>query len=793
VSEASAGAVAGPGLAAEPGLGARLRADLVPFPGRWRDAAVAGLAPALASLVALAVQLPTFLAPMMAFFAMQTIVVASWRNLPRRLFILACAAFLLVPIGGFLMQQPWFFVPAFFATITATLYFLPLLRHPIEGSSILFLVAVVVYQEIFEPLSIAVSTRDAAFEVAIGLVTATVVSSAFRVVGARAHLAAALAGAFARNRRRFADSIQRYRAPAYAVMPVDPPAYSTLSEHLQLLARVRQEGIAPDAERHFVALATAAERVESYVSTLDYDARQDVARAYRRLLDPEIAALAAAVEQALVAFAASAGSLRPGGDAPSLRPIEWPDFSALVDALEARQLALRQAGALAEVGAAESTNLNSLIRALVGIASVLHTPPDALGSMARGEPVEEAPRPRRAWPKPPPIDPYDLRYALHGGLGTTLCLLVGVSANLPQLGTILFNPVLVAQSSYGATVRRAWLRLLGVMVGALLGVAAIVAVIPNTNDVTIYVLLSFAVATACHYVSLGAPVSWYGSFQTAVTFFIVTYGLAPSDDVATALWRAWGTFLGTALLFAVYRVVAPDYAGRQLVARFGDLLRAARAYLPQPGAAVDPLPVQIERRIEVGKAVADLLRLADEARYESRQGIDPTAAVEATGLAMRVAYRAGLIARGRALAAVPRLSPATERLLRDVERTAVAWVDRLLDVLQARHTMARPGATAHDRACERAGAALSCDRPDLLGPVRALTAEIERTRFAELAAYPTDVTGELLAGIDHYRRLADLLPRLDVALAQTLLPGHGDAEARDGDPQPPERGHGLAA
>src|SRR6185369_9012674 len=121
--------------------------------------------------------------------------------------------------------------------------------------------------------------------------------------------------------------------------------------------------------------------------------------------------------------------------------------------------------------------------------------------------------------------------------------------------------------------------MLGVIGGALLGLAAIATVTPNTMDVTAYVVPCFAVGAACQYVSLGTPGNWYASFQVAISFFIVTYALAPSTDVEMALWRAWGTALGTALLFAVYGIVAPDYAGRQLVVRFGDLLRSTLEFL----------------------------------------------------------------------------------------------------------------------------------------------------------------------------------------------------------------------
>lgn len=790
MSEAPAAAIAAGTTAAW------LRTELAAYPGRWREAFLVALAPTLAITVAATFQLEGFAASAIAYVGLQRIVVCTWRNLPRRLCFPIVTGLVMVPFGGFLLQEPWFLLPVFAVVVAATLYAFPISVWPLEGLAILYVVVLTAYAGLFDPSVIATTARDIACEVAIGMVVATVLAEILSPIRPRTRLALALAESFERNRKRFCDAIACYSAPAHALLTTEAPLFSTLSGHLQLLDLVRQEGISPDEERLFVALATAAERIESFVGTIDSLARHDVGRAYRKLLDREIGELASAIDAALLAFADEARRLDPRSHEwgkPVRAESDWADFEKLGRALETHQLELRRTGRLAGIDAAEATNTNACVRAVIALGDLLHTPPSELGHLARGGGRGEAEAAPRRWPSLPAIDPFAARYALQGGLGSTFCLIVGLAADQPALSTVLWNPVLIAQSSYGATVRRAGLRMLGVMVGSLLGLATVVLVMPNTDDLMPYLVVVFLAVALCQYCAIGTPAYWYFGFQAAISYLVVTYGIAPTVDVHVALWRVWGTLLGASILFTTYRVVAPDYAGRQLVARLRDLLRLTIDFLPAPGLSARPLGEQIERRMSVGKVAADLLRLAEEARFEGQQGIDSAAAVDAIGIAARIAYRAGLISRSRAVAPLPPLADATAALLADVQTTARDRLAADLRMLEARHTMARPGTAAHRRACERAAAIVAERRPGLAARVRAVAHHFEETHFAELTGSPPRVTGELLSAIEHYGRIAELLPRLDDALARALLPDDVALPTPGGDPNEPEHAPGLAA
>jgi len=290
----------------------------------------------------------------------------------------------------------------------------------------------------------------------------------------------------------------------------------------------------------------------------------------------------------------------------------------------------------------------------------------------------------------------------------------------------------------------------------------------------------FLVALACQYTVLGTPLYWYGPFQVAVTYFVVLVTPDPTMDVGAALWRAFGTFVGTAILFAVFRLVAPDYAGRQLVARFADLLRTTLLYLPRSGVALPPLADLVTARLAASHASADILRLVEEARLEgAASGIDAAAAVEAAGVALRISLRVGLMARDRATTTRPALAEPGRTQLERLRAATREHLEIDLRILAARHTMAPPGTRAHHGACRAARQHAARPRPDVAGSFVALSDYLTTARTRDLMDWPPDALSALLAELEHFRRVSELLPRLDAALERMVLPEGGRDDASD--------------
>jgi len=259
--------------------------------------------------------------------------------------------------------------------------------------------------------------------------------------------------------------------------------------------------------------------------------------------------------------------------------------------------------------------------------------------------------------------------------------------------------------------------------------------------------------------------------QIVVAFAIVGLSAQPVTDIHLALWRVYGTLLGMAALFLAFRLVGPDYAGRQLVARFAEVVRATLAFLPSPGAVPLARPRVAAVRHQVVAGLPDILRLADEARAEgAASGADSEAAIAAGGRAVRIAYRLAAVSSGRASAPRPPLPDSIRTALETVETAIREWLEIALSMLEARHTMSRPGSRGYRDACAAAAAVAARPRPDLSAALGALLRTVEASRSTALADWPPAAHGSFVAEIEHLRRVVELLPLLGESLEQMIVP-----------------------
>ena len=742
-----------------------LWAELAPTPGRWRRSVLIGLGTMTALVLDWTLQVPRFSAPVIAFMALQPSNVCRWRDVPRRLALATAGAVVSITVAGVLVQLPWLLLPAFFTGVALIAYFCPITNGPLELLALLYPLCTAFYIGVFDPRGMPTAVGEICVGYGVGVVTATAFSRLLAADDTVPMLTGALAAGFARARSRLDEATARFAADRFAPLPGEGPISSQLARDMQLLERVRHEG----RHREDVAFLSLAIVVADHALTLtdmmDTLARHDVGRTYRRLLAPQLTVLVAELDAGLRAFEQTAREHRPLTAALATQVgAQWPDCRAAIAAVEARQLALRRTGALARVDIAEEANTDAFVRALVDIAVSLHASPAELRERATtGTEVTSISRPR--------FDPYAARYGVRVGLGTTISYLIGIVADTAELFNVLWHPAFLAVSSYGATIRRAGTRFAGTVIGCLVAIVATIAVMPNISELPSHALVLFAVTVPSAYVAVGGPRFSYAGVQIVVAFVIVALAGRPEADVHPALWRVYGTLLGTAALFLAFRFVSPDYAGRQLVARFTEIVREMLSLLPRPGSA--PLTVaQAETvRQRIAATLPDILRLADEAQAEAATGgVDTQAAIVAGGRAVRIGYRLAAVYGERSANPGLPLSESLQRALGNVETAVRAWLEIPLRMLEARHTMARPGSRGYRQAYAAAAAVAAQPRPDLAGPLSTLQLAIEAARPIELSDWPQAARGALVAEIEHFRRVIELLPSLDEYLRQMTLP-----------------------
>jgi uncharacterized membrane protein YccC len=739
-----------------------LRQELAPHPGRWRQALIISVGSTAAMLVGLWLQFATFPAPLMAFKGLLPSVVHSVALLALRLGVIVGGAVVAVNLTGIGVQEPWLFVPGFFVTLTVITYVVPIRQNPVAGYCLALTVAGVGYTGVFAPQAIGSTALTMAVGFAIGATLAAAFAFARALPAPRQRLADALAAHFTLLRTELAAAGARFRA-AEPPPPVALVPRSALTAHLQLLSLVRMQHNDFELERAFVGMITVGERVALFVEFVEACAAKPGGRRLRRLVDAELGALLAGLDTALARYAAVARTPDAIIDHGQRSNAPWPDLAALVAALHARELALtEQPALLAGIDVDESANYHTAVQALGGIAEVLHAPPEAHEAL----PPDPGPPPSRRML--PPFDKYAAQFAVKIAFACTIALIVGVTSQVQAMETVVLNPLILAQGSYGATLRKAWLRIIGVVLGGLLAIAMVVALMSNTDDVTVWLLAFFAVMLPCAYLALGTERLSYLGVQVAATFMIILVANRPVTDPHEALWRFFGTVVGALVLFGTFQIVVPDYAGRQLVSRFTDLLRLLLDAHPPLGA---PMPSSARARglaDQLTAGLADILRLAEESRFEgAASGVDPDAALQAAGVLRRLAHRQALTRRARRTERppLPAAAAAAQTALEAAMRTRL---ERLSAMCSARHHRARTDSTRHRAAQAAARAAALATRPDLDAPLAAFVAAADLVRHGD-ATWSREAVESLMAEVGHLQRIAELLPQLEEQLERALV------------------------
>lgn len=185
-------------------------------------------------------------------------------------------------------------------------------------------------------------------------------------------------------------------------------------------------------------------------------------------------------------------------------------------------------------------------------------------------------------------NPEYLRFALKTTLAVAVCYIVYTSLGWFGIHTALVTCFYVALSSAGETIHKLTLRLLGCLIGAALGIGAIVFLMPHMEDVGQLALLVGAVSFGAAWISFSGPRVSYMGWQIALAFFLcVLHGFGPSFDLVVARDRVLGILLGNVVMTLVFATVWPVSAAgamRRATARAAEALAALARPLAAPAA-----------------------------------------------------------------------------------------------------------------------------------------------------------------------------------------------------------------
>ncbi|GJG97640.1 FUSC family protein [Cupriavidus pauculus] len=165
-------------------------------------------------------------------------------------------------------------------------------------------------------------------------------------------------------------------------------------------------------------------------------------------------------------------------------------------------------------------------------------------------------------------DAFTNRSHIHYALKTTgaamFCYLLYQQLNWPGIHTCFITVYLVSLGTAAESVEKLTLRLAGCLVGAALGTAAIIFVVPSLDSVGGLLALVFLGTWLSAWVAMGSPRIAYAGFQIAFAFYLcVIQGPGPGFDLTIVRDRVIGILIGNLVVYLVFTRIWPvSIAGR---------------------------------------------------------------------------------------------------------------------------------------------------------------------------------------------------------------------------------------
>lgn len=205
-----------------------------------------------------------------------------------------------------------------------------------------------------------------------------------------------------------------------------------------------------------------------------------------------------------------------------------------------------------------------------------------------------------------------VHYALKTTAAAVFCYLLYSLLDWPGIHTCFLTCFIVSQGTAAESVEKLSLRLIGCLIGAVAGYAAIVFLVPALTSIGGLMIAVLVGAWGAAYVAAGSPRISYAGFQIAFAFFLcLIQGSGPAFDLSTARDRIIGILIGNLVAYFALVHVWPVSISR----RVDPALAAAFRQLAQVVSAKE----RSERSLLTSQAQGALRKIETDtelARYE---------------------------------------------------------------------------------------------------------------------------------------------------------------------------------
>jgi uncharacterized membrane protein YccC len=156
-------------------------------------------------------------------------------------------------------------------------------------------------------------------------------------------------------------------------------------------------------------------------------------------------------------------------------------------------------------------------------------------------------------------NPAYTRFALKVTLAAMSCYILYTAVDWPGIHTAFITCCFIALEEIEATLYKGMLRIIGCLIGALLGFLSIMYLVPQMETIASLSLLIGAVSFGAAWIAAGSERISYAGLQIAFAFFMcVLQGFGPGTDFDTIRDRIVGILLGISMMTLIFCFVWPD-------------------------------------------------------------------------------------------------------------------------------------------------------------------------------------------------------------------------------------------
>ena len=585
------------------------RAELAPFPNRWRRAARVAFVTALGAGVTAILQISNPLGLTMLFsfaapeyeFSLATAIT----------FLVGAAAMqiLMLAVVGALVNAPVAHVCVFIAYTFITTY----LIYGVPGLGRLWIwvqipTVTAFYLVLFDSRGLGWENAQMFSGLVVAVTLLWLFNNLIWPQPAAAVLSGSLRSTLDRSRRRLELLMRIFLADGDATPNHDRGVASKLAYHLTLLEPSIRNAANVREPAKLLAAVTVAERIDNEIDRLCIVACSQLGATLDEAGKSALRAAAGALDAALQAHVS-------GGDGPSSQT----ELLARIDSLRGVEAAPPERDALA-----------GLAVHFENIAGLLSAQPDEL-PRASTESAQQLPKPAFHLSK------FLVRFCARHTVAMTIAFVGGLYDNNAAIHAALWLLMIGGPPSHGGTAKKFTVRAIGAAGALLFAALATIVLAPNFVSLPPYMLAIFVGVALMTYIGEGGGELSY--LAIGGTAFVIAFSApGPRTEMVDSFWTIWGISFGM-IIRAVVSIVWREHMPRTLAEEFERPL-AALVTLTGSASLEEREIVAAEMAIITG--VAAMLTVATDAQLEGHSaGIDARNLVDALDTTRRLAFALG--------------------------------------------------------------------------------------------------------------------------------------------------------